>query len=232
MHNGARRGSILVVLIFLMLFLGNGNDAGAQPRVELEIDPDIRTIALDAPKEISIVAYTSPQDVQYAWSLKGPGELLGEATSPGRLYAPPASLRETATALITVTVTDAQGKQTTATVTFTLVVPPATPTPPIIPPSIRKIALNDEKGFFIHLPGDGKYRLKSREKVQIEVIVDNPSGQLYKVEYVPQRGTMQANTYFAPANPGEFDTVLIRILTETTTDTQNIDIKIIDAAYR
>jgi hypothetical protein len=108
----------------------------AQPVVTLVLDPDVRTITIgEKAQEIAIIARTDKQNVQFAWSVKGPGTLAGDTTSPGILYLPPTRIEgQQAQATVTVKVTDDQGKTTMHQVTFTLVSTALpTPTPTLIP---------------------------------------------------------------------------------------------------
>lgn len=133
---------VVLVLISLNTLLVVDNTY-AQPTVKLEVDPAIQTISIGIDiEDIAIVAQADGLDYQFTWQLDGPGELAGDKTSSGKFYIPPKKIDgESAQVTITVTVKDAQGRETTQGITFNIIVPtptPSTETPiptPTPPPS-------------------------------------------------------------------------------------------------
>ena len=97
------------------------------------------------------------------------------------------------------------------TVTPTPTIPPtATPIPTSGPLSIRKVTLRDENGLIVSLI-EGKYSVKAREKIRLEIDVENPSNHKISMTYNAIKGKVEANgVYIAPDNPGEKDIVTIR----------------------
>lgn len=106
--------------ILLML-----SDASAQSSEKLEIDPDIRAIHIgSAPQDILIGSRKKGERFQYKWDIKGPGKFEGDVTNPAIYYIPPSKIgKKLVQTLITVTVTDNKGKETTDSVIFTLLDP-------------------------------------------------------------------------------------------------------------
>ncbi len=119
-----RHHSFLVPLMALIalnvgLMTKNGS---AQPKVKLQIDPDIRSIPVGFPEDIALTTQTDKQNLQFEWSLDGPGKIIGDLHSPGILYVPPERIDgESAQSTILVKVTDDEGKEATDRVTFTLI---------------------------------------------------------------------------------------------------------------
>ena len=105
--------------------------------VTLTLEPDVRTITLDRPTEIFIIATPTKQyKIQFQWRLDGPGQICGDTTAPGIIYVPPGTIAESSTEVtVMVTVTDKAGeRRTTASVALTLLKqstarPTAAPTP-------------------------------------------------------------------------------------------------------
>ncbi|GAK50388.1 probable ATP-dependent RNA helicase DDX59-like [Candidatus Moduliflexus flocculans] len=106
---------------------------GEELSVEFLLDPDIRTIDLVAPQQVTIVARPSKDDVTYRWQLNGLGELQGNEGDAGQIYLPPHNMEGDMTqAIISVVVTDKLGNTAKASVTFTLK-QPQMPTPTATP---------------------------------------------------------------------------------------------------
>jgi hypothetical protein len=128
---------LITSLLALVLHAGNWCQIGqAQPVVKLETRPPrIKTIAIGsdaAGRGILLMAETSAQTVQFAWSLNGPGELQEDRKNPAIFYFPPEALRgDAADVVITVEVTDENNVTVSVQKSLTLVAPVrvSTPTP-------------------------------------------------------------------------------------------------------
>jgi hypothetical protein len=126
-------GKIVIIILNILVMCA---PVFAQPVVTLVLDPDVRTITIgEQAQEIAVIARTDKQNVQFAWSVKGPGTIAGDSTSPGILYLSPTQIEGQQTqATVTVKVTDDQGKTTTHQMTLTLVSAALpTPTPALTP---------------------------------------------------------------------------------------------------
>lgn len=125
---------ILFVVVGSISFSEN---ASAQADVELIVEPDINRISLEHPEEVSLIVYSSQQNLKFLWSIQGAGTLMGEKTSPGVLYVPPEILEKSPEEVkIMVTITDHAGEVLTKERVFTLiapVTPTPTPTPTLTP---------------------------------------------------------------------------------------------------
>lgn len=121
--------AVIVVFVISTTFLMLHNSYG-QPVVNLVIDPDIRRINIGSdPREIAIITQVKEQNLRFLWRLDGPGEILGDTTSPGILYIAPETISNDSTqAIIQVQITDDQGNITTEDIIFTLQPPLPTPT--------------------------------------------------------------------------------------------------------
>lgn len=105
------------------------NTFGEELSVEFLLDPDIRTIDLAAPQQVTIIARPSKDDVTFDWQHDGIGKLEGNEGDAGQIYLPPQEIQgDMAQTIISVVVTDKQGHTAKASVTFTLKQTP-TPTP-------------------------------------------------------------------------------------------------------
>jgi len=143
--------TLLVNVCLTVLF--TSSNVHAQLAVELTMDPEIpnRILTIGVNRDdISIVVRVigqDRQDLEYAWNLKGPGDLKGENT-PGIFYTPPQTIEGTAAQVeISVTVADDKGLKATKSLILTLVPAPIpittsapTPPPPLVPgsPTIKK----------------------------------------------------------------------------------------------
>lgn len=121
MRKTARIHLVLCTAAFITILLLTNNMGYAQLGVELLTEPNIRTISLETPQKIIIVARPSQDNVRFAWELKGPGELSKEKINPWIFYIPPESISEkSAQATVTVMVTTPEEKTATAFITFIL----------------------------------------------------------------------------------------------------------------
>ena len=97
------------------------DNSSAKLAVELLADPDIRTLPLEAgSKKITITARTNQAQVQFRWSLTGPGKLEGVVTASGMTYIPPNRIDGPDTqAIVAVTITNDQGETASESLAFT-----------------------------------------------------------------------------------------------------------------
>lgn len=120
--------SLFMVILSLSLSCSN---VCAELTVQIMTHPHVESISLGSgPAKIGIAAHTNTPNVKYAWNLKGPGQLDGDPTTPGVIYIPPVALhgKTSDEVIVTVIITDDQGKTAEDRVTFTLT-SPVTPTP-------------------------------------------------------------------------------------------------------
>ncbi len=123
-------GICAIVLIFTYVVVLSGSGYAA-PSVKLIINPNRTEVELGT-EPIALTAKATGANLTYSWELKGPGKIDGEGSAV--FYVLPDSITgSSAQALVTVTITDASGQQTTETVTFNILAPkrttPASPAP-------------------------------------------------------------------------------------------------------
>ena len=121
-------GAIAVIIVGVGMALAGARAFAETLSVELLVDPKNPVIDLAAPQEVAIVARPIGNDaVTYRWKLEGVGKLGGGEGDAGRLYLPPQDIEgDVMQTTISVVVTDQDGRNATASVTFTL---KRTPTP-------------------------------------------------------------------------------------------------------
>ena len=121
-------GAIAVIIVGVGMALAGARAFAETLSVELLVDPKNPVIDLAAPQEVAIVARPIGNDaVTYRWKLEGVGKLGGGEEDAGRLYLPPQDIEgDVMQTTISVVVTDQDGRNATASVTFTL---KRTPTP-------------------------------------------------------------------------------------------------------
>ena len=115
---------ILYLMMPCIIYIFMSFTVYTQPlAIELELEPDIRTIPLDGNiTEILIVTRTNRQSLKFAWTLVGAGRLEGDTTAPGIFYIPPQNIDQpSAKAMITILATDYKGNQVSDRVVFTLI---------------------------------------------------------------------------------------------------------------
>jgi hypothetical protein len=131
---GQKLISIVVLISFGVLFLF-GEGYAAAPTVKLVVDPDKTDIYVGA-VPIAIVTQASGTKLAYKWELLGPGKLEGEG--PAAFYHVPEVIeKDPARAIITVTVTDGTGQETTATVMFNILASPPQRQPSTTEPTTK-----------------------------------------------------------------------------------------------
>ena len=123
-----KHGAIAAIIVGVGMALAGARAFAETLSVELLVDPKNPIIDLAAPQEVAIVARPIGNDaVTYRWKLEGVGKLGGGEGEAGRLYLPPQDIEgDVVQTTISVVVTDQDGNNATASVTFTL---HRTPTP-------------------------------------------------------------------------------------------------------
>lgn len=129
--------------ILLCMFCFSGlisyYDVFAAPSLVLRIIPDLQSneILLEPqPVHYTLIARVDQEDVEYLWEIEGDGTIQGDVMDRKIVYLPPQSIStETASVIITVTVTDSHGETAKDSLALTLVSEPGsiqtvTPTPP------------------------------------------------------------------------------------------------------
>lgn len=98
--------------------------AEAQVRIGLDIDPDIRTMQLEHPVEISFYVQDSEKFTEFRWEHEGPGRIEGDPSEFAILYVPPETVSEQAgKVVITLTATNRDGEKITQRIAFELSTP-------------------------------------------------------------------------------------------------------------
>ncbi len=93
----------------------------ARVAVNINVEPDIRSIYIGLEKEITLAARTNKPGLQFKWEHTGPGAFVGNTTSPDISYIPPGVITsKSVQTVITVTATDDQRRTATNRVIFTL----------------------------------------------------------------------------------------------------------------
>lgn len=99
---------------------------------------NVQAIKIGTIKCITITARVDSEDVQFTWTLEGPGQIEEDTPPRKAFFRPPEQLAtESAEATITVSATDARGDTARDSITFTLHSARATvtATPPKLPPT-------------------------------------------------------------------------------------------------
>ncbi len=93
----------------------------ARVAVNINVEPDIRSIYIGLEKEITLAARTNKPGLQFKWEHTGPGAFVGNTTSPDVSYIPPDVITsKSVQTVITVIATDDQRRTATNRVIFTL----------------------------------------------------------------------------------------------------------------
>lgn len=105
-----------VAVTYILLLTGTGYAEG--PSVKLIVNPN-KTDVYVGSEPAALTAKASGTGLKFAWELKGPGKI--EGTGSAIFYHIPEEIEgDSAQALITVTVTDEAGQETTETFTFNI----------------------------------------------------------------------------------------------------------------
>ncbi len=125
-----RRGlkfSLALVLIVAHITLLVGSGYAAEPSVRLIVNPNKTDVDLGS-DPIALTAKATGSNLTYAWEVKGPGKIDGEGSAV--FYVLPNKIKgKSEQALVTVTITDAAGQETTETVTFNILAKTTSSTP-------------------------------------------------------------------------------------------------------
>ncbi len=115
-HHQQFIGAILLLAVWIMAFIGDA--AANNLTITLIVNPSRSDVSLGA-EPIALTARAIGKDLTYSWKLLGPGKLEGEGTSV--FYVLPEKIEgKSAQALITVTVKDETGQETTESMTFNI----------------------------------------------------------------------------------------------------------------
>lgn len=116
--------TIILILAHITLLVENGY--AENPSVRLIINPNKTDVDLGS-DPIALTAKATGSNLTYRWELKGPGKIDGEGSAV--FYVLPEKIKgKSEQALVTVTVTDAAGQETTETVTFNILAATSTKT--------------------------------------------------------------------------------------------------------
>ncbi len=116
---------ICIIMLGLWFRMG-GMAAQPQVRIGLDIDPDIRTVQLEQPVEISFYVQNDQDFTEFRWDHQGPGTIEGDRTEIGILYVPPETVAGNSTqVIITLTAKDINGQEVTQRIAFELFAPQA-----------------------------------------------------------------------------------------------------------
>lgn len=115
-----------VFSLFLIVFCGMtviAYNTEAQPSIHIKLEPDVDTIHIGSEiGEVLITALSDRHNALFLWELDGPGKFEGDVTCPGLFYIPPQNIeQDSVKTIISVTVTDEEGKKTTEEVILTLI---------------------------------------------------------------------------------------------------------------
>ena len=107
--------ALLLSVLHILVVCGEGY---AAPTVKLIVSPNKTDVYLGS-DSIVLTAKASGANLKYTWSLQGPGEVEGEGAAV--FYKLPEKIEgESAQAVVTVTVTDEKGEETTDSFTFNI----------------------------------------------------------------------------------------------------------------
>lgn len=107
--------AVLLSVLHVLVVCGEGY---AAPTVKLIVSPNKTDVYLGS-DSIVLTAKASGTNLTYQWSLQGPGEIEGEGAAV--FYKLPKTIEgESAQAVVTVTVTDEKGEETTDSFTFNI----------------------------------------------------------------------------------------------------------------
>jgi hypothetical protein len=107
--------ALLLSVLHVLVICGEGY---AAPTVKLIVSPNKTDVYLGA-DSIVLTAKASGANLKYKWNLQGPGAIEGEGAAV--FYKLPESIEgESAQAVVTVTVTDENGEETTDSFTFNI----------------------------------------------------------------------------------------------------------------
>ncbi len=131
MFRNNQKRLILFVIIFFVSMLLLIRDSYAALTGTIIVTPPGTAEMRTGSDPIGLAAQVAESNLEFLWELVGPGELKGNPERSSVFYRPPDRIDgESAEAIITVTVTNSMGEETTESKTFTIIPsPPPTPTP-------------------------------------------------------------------------------------------------------
>lgn len=117
-----KRSIAFIVVTGIMFLVCQANYADTPPSIEkLIVNPESTNIPVKT-DEIAIVAYTSGNNLEFEWKLRGPGKLDGSTDEPVVYYIPPENIeKERKLATISLIVRDDQKGEATAGVIFNII---------------------------------------------------------------------------------------------------------------
>jgi hypothetical protein len=123
-----------LIVSYVTLLFGDGYAAALA--VKLIINPN-QTDVTAGSEPVALTAKATGTGLTYKWELKGPGKIEGAGSAV--FYNVPATIEgKSAQAIVTVTVTDASGQETTETVTFNILPGKTTAPAKVEPPKAEK----------------------------------------------------------------------------------------------
>lgn len=189
--------SILFIVIAINILLV-GSESYAQPTTELVVNPDRYDIPAGS-EPIVLTAKASGSSLKFEWELLGPGEFEGKTDRSAIFYKPPKQIEsDSAYVTITVTVTDKNGDQATASVTFNITqkvdsTPTTQPTPSPIPSGDGgKVQITSLKNGDIVDAEErvkGAYNTEIQEDIWVFVYPKEIAGKCWPQSDNPKEGT-------------------------------------------
>lgn len=109
----------IILLVFLSSFWFSGESYPADPKVRIIVNPNTTEVEAGA-EPLALTAQAIGTKLKYKWTLIGFGK-ISAADLPAVFYTPPTQINgKSAQAVVTVTITDNSGQETTASVTFNI----------------------------------------------------------------------------------------------------------------
>lgn len=119
----------IFVMFFYLLFVGGDVLYAQGPTVKLIVNPN-KTDVLVGSDPVALTAKATGTGLQFTWELQGPGRIEG-AGSAIFYYVPETVDGKSAQAMVTVTVKDEAGQETTETYTFNILAKEEGPLKPV-----------------------------------------------------------------------------------------------------
>lgn len=177
-----------------------------------------------SPKKVIITTETDGQGLTFEWKLNGSGKLEGDLGNPGVAYIPSENITSPVEqAVITVEVTDKEGKKANDSIMFILTAKEL-PLPPQV--QIHAVHVKDKNKNTIMNP---TYLLNPGATVTLEADITKPAGRNIGVGCTATFGEVKINgqqiLYTAPNEPGGIDMVTVKAIDNDTNEV--IDQKLI-----
>ncbi len=210
-----RRLKLLCVSVALIILCIVNHVHAQDTLVEIELDPDVRTIRVGVgPQEIALVARSAQQNLSFEWKLHGLGELLGDAGSPGIFYVPPVKIdgESAQQATIILNIHDDGGNTSSYKVIFTLLGSSELSSSSSLL-KIKTFALENFDGNIGPQDKLGCFLLEPGTRMQVvSTFEGETSDKAWKLRYQAIRGSIDRNgIYTAPDKNGIRDMITIRI---------------------